>query len=145
MTMEDIQKINQKLYTLSTYKFLVGLGIYKDHKWAVVAGAGYPQVYVENKNHIMAEYIEFHSKIVPHGGITYSGPAFWNCEDDSSYIGWDYGHITMGDFVNMNTSTLETLGKSSSIKDYTFGRYDLIKKEIFDIIDRLIVEERHDN
>lgn len=70
-------------------------GEYAGYKFAILNLGTHPTAYVENKNGF-SDYNEANDKTnwLPHGGFTYYGEAYWNKEDKTTYLGWDYAHCT---------------------------------------------------
>lgn len=68
-------------------------GNYKGYKFVILNRGYYPTAYVENKLGITDMFDERISSVNVHCGFTYCGEAYWDKEDKTSYLGWDYGHI----------------------------------------------------
>lgn len=72
-------------------------GQYRGRKFAILSLGVHPTAYVELKEEEfqMSENYDNYDLDV-HGGFTYIGEAYWDKQDNSKYIGWDYAHL--GDF-----------------------------------------------
>lgn len=68
-------------------------GVYKEHKFTILNRGYYPTAYVENKLNITDIFDERIDFVDVHCGFSYWGEAYWDKEDKTSYLGWDYGHI----------------------------------------------------
>lgn len=78
-------------------------GTYKGRRFVIGAHhGGFPDAYLEVQEN---DYIFVESKKYEgydgnlckvHGGSTYFGKAYWDEEDNRTYVGWDYSHL--GDF-----------------------------------------------
>jgi hypothetical protein len=103
---------NLKIYDKEIYKrvektLMLMEGDYDERHFVIVRHeCGHPNAYIEVKkddkittekpSKLAQEYgfddrYEAFSGMV-HYGATYYGKAYWNPEDDRTYIGWDYGH-----------------------------------------------------
>ena len=68
-------------------------GEYKGRKFAILNLGVHPTAYVELKAvevQKSSNYDDYDLNV--HGGFTFLGEAYWNKEDKSKYIGWDYAH-----------------------------------------------------
>lgn len=104
----NLQETNKGLYRISLKEDadVVVSGDYgygtKRHFVIVCNSLGFPCAYLEVKNNDWAEknkqsepdccdpYDMFEGWV--HGGYTYYGKAYWDKEDNRTYVGWDYGH-----------------------------------------------------
>lgn len=70
-------------------------GEYKGYKFAILNLGVHPTAYIENKNGFY-EYDEANEKTYnesfPHGGFTFLGKCYWDENDKTEYLGWDYAH-----------------------------------------------------
>lgn len=68
-------------------------GKYAGRKFAIISRGVFPVAYVELKPEELKKSISYDDyDISVHGGFTYLGKAYWNDQDKSTYIGWDYAH-----------------------------------------------------
>lgn len=77
-------------------------GEYKGYKFAILNLGTHPTAYVENKNGFPDYDKTNELAAYSHGGYTYFGGAYWDKEDKTEYLGWDYAHCD--DFVGYYTS-----------------------------------------
>lgn len=106
-------KVHEKeLYRSYGINTIVIEGDYEGRHFVVLRHhSGHPNAYVEvlkddclckegpsefGKTHGYDDRYEHFSGNV-HGGATYYGYAYWDDQDERTYIGWDYGHL--GDYV----------------------------------------------
>ena len=125
-------KVHEKeLYSSSGIDTIVIEGDYWDRHFVVLRHhSGHPNVYVEvlpddwlyrqepsefGKEHGYDDRYEQFTGYV-HGGATYYGGAYWNSQDQKTYIGWDYSHL--GDYDPRDTlSGIEDEGYRWSIAE----------------------------
>lgn len=106
-------------------------GTYKDHKFAILNLGTHPTAYVENKLKGIVDYCDNQlENIDVHFGFSYMGGAYWDKDDKTEYLGWDYGHV--GDYM----------GYSLDWDIFDFDEKKHTTKEIYDevksVIDQLI-------
>lgn len=113
-------------------------GIYKDHKFAIVSQGTHPCAYIECKLKRTFDYDDscFYG-IDVHGGLTFCGGAYWDKEDKSIYLGWDYAHCN--DFMGYELSydnSLRTKGRMWTTAE--------IYQTVCSAIDELLKVEEND-
>lgn len=85
--------MNEMNYTTERKMEILFSGEYKEHKFYILNLGTHPTAYVENKFQNLSSYgDERLDNIEVHGGFTYSDGAYWDKEDKSAYLGWDYAH-----------------------------------------------------
>lgn len=68
-------------------------GEYQGHKFTILNLGTHPTAYVECKFDNCNSYDDDRlDAISVHGGFTYFDRAYWDKEDDTTYLGWDYAH-----------------------------------------------------
>lgn len=68
-------------------------GIYHGCKFAILNLGTHPTAYIECKLDNCNDYDDVRlDEIDVHGGFTFFGVAFWNKDDKTAYLGWDYAH-----------------------------------------------------
>lgn len=129
---EMIYSANRKMEVLYN-------GKYKAHKFCIVNLGTHPTAYVENKFTNLFSYDDDRLyNIDVHGGFTYLDGSYWDKDDCSVYLGWDYGHCW--DYAGY----FETY---AAFDDYNYKRWTTteIFEEVKSVIDQLIaIEESED-
>lgn len=104
----NLKEYDKELYSTERgEKKLLIEGDYWGRHFAIVRNPiGFPVAYIEvkPKDWIMSVEIDGEdydtrydaASMFVNGGATYFGSAYWNEEDDRTYIGWDYAHA--GDY-----------------------------------------------
>lgn len=100
-------------------------GNYKGYKFVILNRGYYPTAYVENKLGITDIFDERINSVDVHCSFSYCGDAYWDKEDKTSYLGWDYGHI-----CDYNGCLPFTLNKLYTTEE--------IYEEVKSVIDQLI-------
>lgn len=103
-------------------------GEYKGYKFAILNLGFHPTAYVENKNGF-PDYDTANELYgyYPHGGYTYFGAAYWDKNDKTEYLGWDYAHCD--DFAGYYTPDMGYLYETT--KQWTTTEiYEEVKKTI---------------
>ena len=68
-------------------------GEYKGHKFCIMNLGTHPTAYVENKIKNLRSYGDDRlDNIDVHCGFTYLDGSYWDKNDKTIYLGWDYGH-----------------------------------------------------
>lgn len=67
-------------------------GKYQNRKFAIVSLGTHPCAYIENFIQVTG-YEEADAYASVHGLFTYLGTAYWDTNDTSEYLGWDYAHF----------------------------------------------------
>ena len=68
-------------------------GEYKGYKFCIMNLGTHPTAYVECKLENCNSYGDDRlDEISVHGGFTFLGNAYWDKEDKTLYLGWDYAH-----------------------------------------------------
>lgn len=121
------------IYTGKSELIVIEQGQYKDVKYAILNRGHFPVAYVENILRVDDYTDDILRNIDVHCGFTYCGPAYWDKKENSSFVGWDYGHIC--DYT--------------VFCDYVWNEgkkwtYEEILKEVFCVIDQLL-EKRDEN
>ena len=113
---------------------VVGYGIYKDVKWAIVSIRGsHPCAYIQDMFD-WGKYDNFDDiPLRVHGGVTFYDNCYFNKEEENvKYIGWDYAHCD--DFIAYpEMPSLEDL----NCKKWT---YDEVKQDVYNAIDQMLKE-----
>ena len=103
-------------------------GEYKGRKFAILNLGSHPTAYVELKAEEVqksSSYDDYDLNV--HGGFTFLGEAYWNKEDKSKYIGWDYAHCD--DFMGYYTPNDSSM-YFTSIRYTTEGIFEDVKSVI---------------
>ncbi len=114
-------------------------GEYKGYKFAILSLGIHPTAYVENKNGY-SSYDQANEKTdyFPHGSFTYLGKAYWNDNDNSKYLSWDYAHC--GDYSGIDLRYPEFI--CANDKKYTT---ETIFEEVKKVIECLITIKEKTN
>ena len=67
-------------------------GVYHNRKYFIISLGTHPCAYVEVHNEFERDS-DLWYKTPCHGGITYDDYAYWDENDETYYIGWDYAHL----------------------------------------------------
>jgi hypothetical protein len=124
--------MKEMIYTPDSKKEVLHEGVYLDHKFVILNLGTHPTAYVECKITDCKGYDDERLYDVDvHCGFTYFDQAHWNPQDDTLYLGWDYGHC--GDYAGYyaNFPDLLPLGDK---KWTTQEIYDEVKVVIEDLI-----------
>ncbi len=95
-------------------------GVYHDRKYFIISLGSHPCAYVEFHNEFERGGDEWYDTPC-HGSITYDDYAYWDENDETYYIGWDYAHS--GDYLPYNVfgkkwTTQEVLENVKEVIDY---------------------------
>lgn len=125
--------MREMIYSMDAKKEILDEGIYKDFHYVILNLGWHPTAYVEiPKTHPYYGKDYDECDISCHGGLTYSGNAHWQKEDDGKfYLGWDYAHC--GDY-----SGIRIKWEGTELQDY--GRHWTtveILEEVEDVIEQL--------
>lgn len=94
----------------------------------------HPVAYVENKNGFMDyEDANKSTDYVPHGGFTYLDNAYWNKNDKTEYLGWDYAHCN--DYMAYYSQLSIFSNSKCNLKKWTTEE---IFEEVKNVINKLI-------
>lgn len=66
-------------------------GVYRNRKYSIISLGSHPCAYVEFHNEF-ERGDDLWYKTPCHGGITFDDYAYWDENDETYYIGWDYAH-----------------------------------------------------
>ena len=112
--------MNEMVYSRERRMKILAEGIYKGRKYCILSLGAYPTAYVEYRYEFDEESEEYFN-IPCHGGITFQDYARWKKDDNTRYIGWDYGHV--GDFIG-------SIGQQDRKKWTTEEIYEEVKNVI---------------
>lgn len=112
--------MNEMVYSRERRMKILAEGIYKGRKYCILSLGVYPTAYVEYRYEFDEESEEYFN-IPCHGGITFQDYARWKKDDNTRYIGWDYGHV--GDFIG-------SIGQQDRKKWTTEEIYEEVKNVI---------------
>ena len=95
-------------------------GVYRGRKYFIISLGTHPCAYVEF-HHELKRDSDLWCKTPCHGGITYDDYAYWDKNDGTYYIGWDYAHL--GDYLpfrdnDKKWTTQEILENVKEVIDY---------------------------
>ncbi len=94
--------------------------------YAILSLGTHPVAYVEIPNGHPVYKKNYHDvDLDVHGGLTYSGNAYWKEDDGSFWLGWDYAHA--GDYTSFGYNT-------SKSKKWTTSE---IRDEVLSVIKKL--------
>ena len=102
------------------------------YHYAILNLGTHPTAYVETKK----ECPTIENDITVHGGITFSGKAYWNDEDTKCYIGGDYAHC--GDYLGSDELVRHLINLKIESKKWTTEE---IFEDVKSVIDQLIALE----
>ena len=78
-------------------------GKYRGRKFAILNLGTHPTAYVELKEQELLRSKSYNDyDLSVHGGFTFLNKSYWDDNDTSIYIGWDYAHS--GDYAGYYTS-----------------------------------------
>lgn len=85
--------MKEMIYSSKREKQILYEGLYENRKFAILSLGTHPTAYVEVRNGEPLNYnAEYYDQIKVHGGLTFSDHSYWDDEDNSFYVGWDYAH-----------------------------------------------------
>ena len=107
-------------YKVKREMTILDSGVYHNRKYFIISIGSHLCAYVEFHNEI-DRWSELWCKTPCHGGITYDDYAYWDENDETYYIGWDYAHF--GDYLPYNVcgkkrTTQEVLENVKEVIDY---------------------------
>ena len=123
--------MKEMIYSDKRIMKVLETGVYKNVKYAILSLGTHPTAYVENIIEVSDYMDERLFGVEVHGGFTYLDMAYWDSEDKSWYLGWDYAHYN--DFMGYYTPKDEWLFFNT--KRWTFEEIQL---EVFHVIDQLL-------
>jgi len=116
--------MKEMIYKERSPREILDSGKYLGAKYTIISLGSHPTAYVENIVNAENYDDDILYDIEVHGGFTYDGKAYWNGNDNSNYLGWDYAHCE--DYI------YGCYGKND--KKWTTAE---IKKEVFSVIEQL--------
>ena len=120
--------MKQIVYKATREKEVLAEGDYNGRHYYILWCGTHPTAYVEFNNKFQEDDQEYYD-IPCNGGITYSGPAFWNKDDHNKYVGWDYAHYE--DYVCSYIKYPECLEEDNNLKKWTIEEvFEEVKKTI---------------
>lgn len=129
--------MKQMIYKENRKTELLDSGVYRGYKYAIVSNGTHPCAYVENKIGVTDMFDDVAKDVECHFGVNYVGEAYWDENDNVSYIGWDYAHCS--DFAGYYTEKDEWLWNYT--KRWTTEE---IQEEVFGVIDRFVFGWYHE-
>lgn len=78
-------------YKVKREMTILDSGIYHNRKYFIISLGTHPCAYVEFHHELKRDSDEWYDAPC-HGGITYDDYAYWDDNDETYYIGWDYAH-----------------------------------------------------
>ena len=123
------------IYSLIREVKVLYKGEYKNYKFCIVSLGTHPTAYVECKlDNCKSYYDKRILDVKVHGDFTYMGEAYWDTEDQTTYLGWDYSHD--GDYCTLLPFTVfEKRWTTQEI-------YDQVKSVIEQLIEREIKNDK---
>lgn len=112
-------------------------GEYKNIKYVIISQGLFPMAYIEN-NFEFNTFTSAQEYASPHGSFTYLGKAYWNDNDNSKYLSWDYAHC--GDYSGIDLRYPEFI--CANDKKYTT---ETIFEEVKKVIECLITIKEKTN
>lgn len=91
--MKEIEFLKEMKYQKDRKMEIIGKGEINGRKWFILNLGHHPTAYVELKQEELEKskkYDDYNLDV--HGGFTFLGNPYWDEEDKSTYIGWDYAH-----------------------------------------------------
>lgn len=91
--MKEIGMLKEMIYQKERKTEVIGYGKIKGRKWYILNLGTHPTAYVELKPSELLKSTNYNDyDLSVHGGFTFLDKAYWDKEDKSTYIGWDYAH-----------------------------------------------------
>lgn len=126
--------MKEMIYSLIREVKVLYKGTYKNHKFCIVSLGTHPTAYVECKFDNCTSYYDRRLLDVKvHGDFTYLDKAYWDTEDKTTYLGWDYLHD--GDYCTLIPLSL-FFGKRWTTQEI----YDEVKSVIEQLEEREVKE-----
>ena len=120
--------MKEMIYTANRKLEVLHSGEYQGHKFAVLSLGTHPTAYVECKIDDCRSYGDDRlDDIRVHGGFTYFNSAYWDKEDTTPYLGWDYAHYS--DYAGYEIHFPLDMG-SNGKKWTTYEIYEEVKSVI---------------
>ena len=110
-------------------------GVYHNRKYFIISLGTHPCAYVEFNHEIQRDSDEWYDTPC-YGGITFDDYAYWDENDETYYIGWDYAHFT--DWVGY-LSAEENIKEDR--KKWTTKEILENVKEVIDYLNKFLKEE----
>lgn len=112
--------IKEMRYTNYIRLELLDSGVYRNRKYFIISQGTHPCAYVEFNNEF-ERGSDLWYETPCHGGITFDDYAYWDENDETYYIGWDYAHL--GDYLPFKDdgkkwTTKEILENVKEVIDY---------------------------
>lgn len=123
-----IMEMKEMVYNKKRILDILYEGEYNGYKFAILNLGAHPTAYVENKNQF-DEYDQANeaTDYFPHGAFTFCDKCYWHDNDETVYVGWDYGHCD--DFAGYNLDGTDPYWQS--LKKWTTEEiYEEVKKTI---------------
>ena len=102
--------------------------VYHNRKYFIISLGTHPCAYVEFHHELKRDSDEWYDTPC-HGSITFDDYAYWDENDETYYIGWDYAHF--GDYLPYNVC-----GKKWTTKEILEN-----VKEVIDYLNKLVEKE----
>lgn len=129
--------MKEMVYSADRIMSVLHSGEYKGYKFCVMNLGTHPTAYVEcrleNCNSYGDERLD---EICVHGGFTYLGRAYWNKDDKTIYLGWDYAHYM--DYAGYEVRFPACMRNMES-KKWTTAE---IFAEVKDVIEQIIIADK---
>lgn len=91
--MKEVELLKEMIYQKDHKTEVIGYGEIKGRKWYILSQGTHPTAYVELKPSEILKSTNYDDyDLSVHGGFTFLDKAYWDKEDKSTYIGWDYAH-----------------------------------------------------
>ena len=85
--------MKEMIYSANRISEVLHKGQYLGYKFCIMNLGTHPTAYVECKFDDLKSYNDERiDDVAVHGGFTYLGEAYWDKEDKTTYLGWDYAH-----------------------------------------------------
>ena len=112
-------------------------GTYKGLDYAIVSKGKFPCAYIGCPYGVSGIDDEILKKIKVHGKFTFYGKGYWDLISTFGrrFLGWDYGHMDLGDFTYWAEKYEKDCPPKETLKKWTTQE---ILDEVKDVIDQLI-------
>ena len=85
--------MKEMVYSSKREKTILYEGLYENRKFAIISLGTHPVAYVETTSNEPNDYNdEYYNSVRVHGGLTFGDKPYWNDNDKTFYVGWDYAH-----------------------------------------------------
>lgn len=114
---DNLPEMKEMVYEKDRKQEILLSGIMYGRKFTIMNLGTHPTAYVELKPEEVNRSNSYNDyDLDVHGGFTYLDKAYWDEEDKSQYIGWDYSHWNdfCGYYINDNYYSNKDLKKWTS-------------------------------